>query len=236
MAACDALQVKGVMAIQPYIQLLNVSYRYPRGEWVLRDLNLKLYQNQFTAITGPNGSGKTTLGKLISGIFKPVKGQVLINGRDSREMSLGEVGKRIGYLFQNPNHQIFAPSVVEEISLALKFRGLSEKEIHDIVADALEAFHLSHLKDAFPLRLSRGERQRLAIASILVNDPGFLIMDEPTTGLDLKRKKTLSGMLEDLGKKGIGMVVISHDNNFVRHHADRIIVISGGEIIDDRSC
>jgi len=221
--------------IEPYIKLDDVSFAYKKGVPVIGGLSLKLYKEQFTAITGLNGSGKTTLGKLMTGILRPQIGRVFVCGRDSTEMKLGEIGQRIGYLFQNPSLQIFAPSVREEISFALELKGESKGEIQEKVSRSLKDFDLSHLADAFPFRLSRGEQQRLAIAAVLINSPGFLILDEPTTGLDMERRRALSKILDGLRNKGIGMAVISHDRAFISRLADRTIRMHGGEIVEDRT-
>jgi energy-coupling factor transport system ATP-binding protein len=202
---------------------------------VIDGLSLKLFQNQFTAITGPNGSGKTTIGKIMTGILKPQKGHVLISGRDSAGMKLGEIGQKVGYLFQNPGLQIFAPTVREEISFVLELKGHSKEEIDQMVSRSLDEFDLSHRSDAFPFKLSRGEMQRLAIAAVLVNKPDFLILDEPTTGLDMERRKALSYIISDLKEKGMGMAVISHDRAFISSLADRTIKMHRGEIVDDRT-
>jgi len=221
--------------IEPYIELDDVSFAYKKDAPVIGGLSLQLYREQFTAITGPNGSGKTTLGKLMTGILRPQIGRIFICGRDSTEMKLGEIGQRIGYLFQNPGLQIFAPSVREEISFALELKGEDKGEIQEKVSRSLKDFDLSHLADAFPFRLSRGEQQRLAIAAVLINSPGFLILDEPTTGLDMERRRALSEILAGLRNKGIGMAVISHDRAFISRLADRTIRMYGGEIVEDRT-
>jgi energy-coupling factor transport system ATP-binding protein len=200
---------------------------------VIDGLSIKLYKEQFTAITGPNGSGKTTLGKLMTGILKPQEGYVYISGKNSADMKLGEIGQRIGYLFQNPGLQIFAPTVREEITFALELKGYSKDVIDKEANRFMKDFDLLHLKDAFPFKLSRGEKQRLAIAAVLVNRPGFLVLDEPTTGLDIKRRRALSDMLINLKEKGIGMAVISHDRDFIRRLADRVIKMDGGEVVED---
>ena len=221
--------------IEPYIELDDVSFAYKKDAPVIGGLSLQLYREQFTAITGPNGSGKTTLGKLMTGILRPQIGRIFICGRDSTEMKLGEIGQRIGYLFQNPGLQIFAPSVREEISFALELKGEDKGEIQEKVSRSLKDFDLSHLADAFPFRLSRGEQQRLTIAAVLINSPGFLILDEPTTGLDMERRRALSEILAGLRNKGIGMAVISHDRAFISRLADRTIRMYGGEIVEDRT-
>jgi energy-coupling factor transport system ATP-binding protein len=225
----------GVYVVEPYIELDDVSFAYERCAPVIQALSLKLYKEQFTAITGPNGSGKTTLGKVMTGILRPQKGRVIICGKDSADMKLGEIGRRIGYLFQNPALQIFAPTVREEISFALELKGYSKEEIDSEISRSLKNFDLVHRSDAFPFKLSRGEKQRLAIAAMLVNKPDFLILDEPTTGLDMERRRVLSDILLGLKKKGIGMAVISHDRAFVACLADRTIRMYGGEIVEDRT-
>ncbi|MFA6941654.1 MAG: ABC transporter ATP-binding protein [Clostridiaceae bacterium] len=217
----------------PYIELLGAAFRYPKGDFVIENASLTLFQNEFTAITGPNGSGKTTLGKLIMGIIKPDRGCVKILDRDTREMTLGEIGKKVGYLFQNPERQLFSMSIREEISFPMEIKGIPKEEIKKKVNEMLEAFSLTHLEGIPTFKLSRGEKQRLAIASILVNNPGFFVMDEPTTGLDAERKKDLSELIRNLQDKGIGMAVISHDMHFIKQLADRTITLSGGKIIDD---
>jgi len=217
----------------PYIKMQEAAFRYPKGDFVIENTSLTLFQNEFTAVTGPNGSGKTTLGKLIVGIVKPDCGSVKILNRDTREMTLGEIGKKVGYLFQNPERQLFSMNIREEISFPMEIRGIPKEKIKEKVDEMLETFSLTHLEGIPAFKLSRGEKQRLAIASILVNNPGFFVMDEPTTGLDAERKKDLSELISNLQDKGIGMVVISHDLPFIKQHADRTITLSGGKIIDD---
>lgn len=224
---------RGGSNIIPYIKLQNVNYRYPKGGFTIKNITLELSRNEFTAITGPNGSGKTTLGKLIAGIYKPQNGQVLIDGADSRYLSLGQIGGKIGYLFQNPDRQIFAPSVREEISFIPELKGYPPEEVMRNTDELLELFCLRGLEDELPFKLSRGEKQLLALAAILVNHPGYLILDEPTTGLDIERKTMLSRIISKLMDEGLGMAVISHDESFIMSHADRIIKLSGGEITDD---
>lgn len=196
-------------------------------------MSAEFFLEDFTAIVGPNGSGKTTLGKLMAGIFKPQKGSVLIDEEDSRQISLGAIGKKVGYLFQNPERQIFAPRVYEELAFPLELKGLDKAIIGEKVKEALTTFNLNHLSNAFPFTLSQGEKQRLALAALLINEPQFLILDEPTTSLDIERKKVLSDILEALKNKGVGIVAISHDVEFIKKHATRIIEMDGGEIIGD---
>lgn len=227
--------LKGASAEAAYLKLIDVTYSYRRGNFTIKKINQVFHRGEFTAITGPNGSGKTTLGKLMAGIFKPDKGKVLINGRDSKEISLGEIGKMVGYLFQQPERQLFTPTVEKEVGFALEFMGESPEVVSRKVDRMLESFSLSELKDSSTYRLSAGERQRLALAAVLINQPQFLILDEPTTGLDPVRKQRLADILTDLKREDIGLAVISHDQAFIKKNADRVIVMAGGEVIETGS-
>ncbi|WZL72373.1 ABC transporter ATP-binding protein [Clostridiaceae bacterium 35-E11] len=217
----------------PYIEVKKVDFCYPQKEMLFKNISIDFSCDEFTAIIGHNGSGKTTLGKLLVGIYKPISGDILIKDENTKKLSLGQLGKKVGYLFQNPNRQLFTNSVIDEISFPMKLKGIPEDTIDEACDKLLDFFELNHLRNAFPFNLSQGERQRVALAAILVNKPEFLILDEPTTGLDHKRKEVLSSYLKNLKKQGIGIVAISHDMDFVEKHADRKILIAGGEIVGD---
>lgn len=219
----------------PFIKINNVSFSYPKSKLILKNIAINFYSNEFMAITGPNGSGKTTFGKLMVGILKPVKGSIYIKGEDISKLTPGNIGKKVGYLFQQPERQLFTPTVKEEIAFALNFMGKDESEIEKKVRNIIELFSLQGLEDYSPYKLSRGERQRLALAAILINEPDFLVLDEPTTGLDLVRRNKLSTILKKLQDKGLGLAVISHDDKFIQDNADRIIEIAGGEVFETGS-
>ncbi len=216
-----------------YIVVKNICFRYPRKDNIFNNLSISLANDDFTVIVGPNASGKTTLGKLLAGIYKPFTGDVYVCGENTKNLSLGQLGKKIGYLFQNPNKQIIANTVKEDVAFSMKINGVKEEEINNRCNKVLHFFQLMHLKDALPYNLSHGEKQRLALASIVVNKPDFLILDEPTTALDNIRKKELSYYLKELKKSGVGIVVITHDFKFIEDCANRKIHILRGEIIED---
>ncbi len=218
-----------------FIEFKKSSFGYKKEKLILNDLSIKIKNHEVTAIIGSNGSGKTTLGKLLVGILKPDKGSVVVFGKDTRNMSLGEIGQNIGYLFQNPERQIFAATVEDEIGFVLELKGYDKEYIKSSVEDMLSLFHLSEVRNAFPFKLSHGEKERLALAAILVNNPEYLVLDEPTTGLDIERKKILLEVLKVLKEKGIGMTIISHDEEFVQALSSRIIRMDRGEIIEDIS-
>lgn len=217
-----------------FISVKNLNFHYEKGKDIIKNINLELDKREITIITGSNGSGKTTLGKLLMGILKPISGEISIQGKNISQMTLAEIGSEIGYLFQNPEKQFFTHSVQEELSFVLKSKGLELEYINKKVDNLLQTFQLEHLRESFPLKLSQGEKQRLAIAGILVNDIEYLILDEPTTGLDMKRKYILTDKLKELNKKNIGMLIISHDNEFIKLLADRKIKLDRGEIVEDR--
>jgi energy-coupling factor transport system ATP-binding protein len=215
---------------KPFIKINNLSFSYNNQDNILNNINASFKKGEFTAVVGPNGSGKTTFGKLLCGILKPNKGNIYIEENEVNNISLGMLGKKIGYLFQEPERQLFNPTVFKEIGFAHSFMGNPEDEVKSEVEKLIDDFSLEGLKDSSPYKISRGERQRVALASIFINNPSFLILDEPTTGLDMVRKEQLIKLLKNLLKKGIGMIVISHDNKFIDSIADRILKISGGDI------
>ena len=217
---------------KPFFKVNNVSFSYNNSKYILNNVNASFKKAEFTAIVGPNGSGKTTFGKLLCGILSPNKGDILIENNDLSNISLGKLGQKVGYLFQEPERQLFNPTVFKEIGFAHSFMENSEDKIEKEVEKLINDFSLDGLKDSSPYKISRGERQRVALASIFINKPSFLILDEPTTGLDLVRKEKLVELLKDLLKKGIGMIVISHDNLFIESIADRVLEISGGDIYE----
>ena len=217
-----------------YIELENLYFEYNNEKPIINNINLKIIKDEVTGIIGANGSGKTTLGKLMMGILKPKNGQVYIANRKISQFSLAQIGSRIGYLFQNPEKHFFTNTVEEELRFVLKFKGFNEVNIEEKVEGLLKLFQIEDLRKQSPLLLSQGEKQRLAIATILINDPEYLILDEPTTGLDFERKNILLEVLKELMKKGVGMTIISHDNFFVDEISHRVIKIHRGEITYDQ--
>ena len=172
------------------------------------------------------------MGKLMTGILKPTLGDVFVDKLNTKQAKLYQVGTKVGYLFQEPERQIFAATVRDELAFVMELKGIEKEVIEQRVGAALVRFQLQEVADSFPFQLSRGEKQRLALATVLMNNPSFLILDEPTTGLDVERKKRLSEIIRELKKRGTGMVIISHDERFVEKHADRIIIVAGGGVRD----
>jgi energy-coupling factor transport system ATP-binding protein len=210
------------------IEINNISYEYPRGRKVFKNFTLELNKGETTVITGKNGCGKTTLAKLIMGILKPSFGEILLFGQKTKDMSLGAIGEIIGYVFQNPERQLFGTTVMEELTFPLLFKGYNREETMDRAEKMLEIFDLKKVRNSYPYFLSYGEKRCLAIASVLMVDPKYLILDEPTSSLDKDRIVALSQILENLKKRNIGMLIISHNKDFIERHKDRIINLEGG--------
>lgn len=218
----------------PFLELNQVSFSYPRkGRTILENINLNIDQTEITAIIGPNGSGKTTLTKLMMGILRPTAGEIRLEGCPLAGYTLAQIGRRIGYVFQNSNLQLFCGTVAEEIGFALTNRGCQPDRVKEAVEFYLDYFQLADYRNTFPLHLSQGEKQRLAIASVAANEPAFLILDEPTSGLDAYRKKTLEEFLRKTAQLGRGMILVSHDIAFVNRMAKRVIRMENGRIQED---
>ena len=215
-----------------FIQLEQINFRWPQGPALLRDINLALNRQDTVALVGSNGCGKTTLGKLIMGLLSPTQGRVLLDGRPVGDYPLAQRGERVGYVFQNPEKQLFAASVADEVGFALRHRGLNSDQVEAKVEEMLALFELERRRDAFPFNLSHGEKQRLALAAVLALDPEFVLLDEPSTGLDWLRKRKLAQALEKVGQRGVGYIIISHDHGFCRQLCARTLTLEGGKLYE----
>lgn len=214
------------------IEINNISYEYHKGSKVFENLSLQLNNGETTVLTGKNGSGKTTLTKLIMGIIKPSSGEIKIFGRKTTSLSLGSIGEIIGYVFQYPERQLFSTSVMEELTFPLIFKGYNKEDVDNKALEMLEVFDLKKVQNSYPSFLSYGEKKRLAIASVLMIGPKYIILDEPTASLDTQRINSLSKVLNELKSRKIGMLIISHNKNFINIHKDRVINIDGGKIYE----
>lgn len=220
-----------------YVQVENLTYRYPDGTLALRDVSLEIHHGEFIALIGQNGSGKTTLSKCLNGLFKPTEGRVIVDGLDTRHSSITSLATRVGYVFQNPDHQIFNNSVWKEIAYGPRNIQLPEDEVKARVEESAQVVGLDpSLFDTHPFFLPKGIRQRVAIASILALRPRMIIVDEPTTGQDMKQSLEIMDFLRMLHEeKGHIIVIITHDMPIVALYATRTIVMAQGRILADGS-
>lgn len=215
------------------IKIRNLKQEYGRGESVLKDINLEIKRSDFVAIIGQNGAGKTTLVKHLIGLLRPSSGKIFINDQDISKQPISVLAQKVGYVFQNPDHQIFLDRVSKEVAFGLKNLGLSEAEVEARTDKALKEVGIFHLKNEAPLSLSKGHRQRLALASVLAMEPEILILDEPTTGQDYRESKQIMDLVAKLNKKGHTIIFITHDMQLVADYAKRVILMGKGEIMFD---
>jgi energy-coupling factor transport system ATP-binding protein len=220
---------------QKVAEIKDVSYQYPATDTMQLDhVNLDIYKGEFVAIVGHNGSGKTTLMKNMLGLLKPCNGDVIINGLNTKETEVSRLILDIGYVFQNPDNQLFCNTVREEVGFGLLNNGVPASAVEKEVKRVLEIVGLDKEENAHPFSLSRGQRQRLAVATMLVSKPKIMLLDEPTTGLDEKDLKGILTLMEDLINYYDGTVIIvTHDMEIVAKYATRIVVMGGGKIVLD---
>ena len=215
------------------ISVEHISFHYPGSPDTLHDISLKIDDGEFVAIMGENGAGKTTLVKLFNGLLKPDSGSVFIDNVNSRDKSVAELSRQVGLIFQNPDHQLFAETVGEELRFSLKNFGFKESVIESRVTSLLTALDIEKYVNASPFMLSGGERKRVALASILVWDPKHVVMDEPTIGQDYLQKDRLRNFIIQLVSQKKAVIVVSHDTEFVAECNPRVVLMSKGKIIAD---
>ena len=219
------------------ISVRNVTYEYREEETVyaaVKDLSLEIERGSFTVILGHNGSGKSTLAKMLNGLNKPTSGDVLVDGINTKDEATEiEVKRKVGMVFQNPDNQIIASIVEEDVAFGPENLGLEPSEIRRRVDNALKAVDMYDFRESTPHRLSGGQKQRIAIAGIMAMEPECLVLDEPTAMLDPKGRAEIISTLHRLNSdKGITIVLITHYMEEAEN-ADRVIVMNDGKIIAD---
>jgi energy-coupling factor transporter ATP-binding protein EcfA2 len=217
----------------PVLNVKNLKYAYNADRPVLRDLTFDIHQGEFLAIVGANGSGKSTLINNLTGLLKPNSGEVWVSGHNTAKVNIADLAKDIGYVFQDPDQQLFASTVWDEVAFSLHVRKTPEEEVERRVKETLESVGLDHLSERHPFSLSRGQRQKLAVATALVHQPSVILLDEPTTGQDRKSLAGLLGMMNRLNQQGNTTIIITHDMDIVAAYATRMIVMADGEIVLD---
>jgi len=216
------------------IEVEDLWHTYPNGVTALRGVSLRIREGEFVAIIGRNGSGKSTLSQILVGLLKPTRGTARIYGLDIRETPMTEIIKYVGYVFQNPDHQLFTNTLEDELAFGPRNLGLDEEEVRRRVEDALQVLGLERFRDRHPQSLSRGQRRRLAVATILTMQPKILILDEPTTGQDWGHSVKLMELARRLNReRGITVIFITHDMRVVAEYAERVILMHNGQIIFD---
>jgi len=215
------------------IEVEGVRFSYPSGVEALKGVSMKIADGEFLAIMGQNGAGKTTLVKHFNGLLKPSQGRVLVDGTDTTKTSVAKLARDVGFVFQNPDHQLFCETVEEEIAFALRNFGFKEDVIEKRITWALNLLSLSQYRKTSPFMLSGGERKRVALASVLAWDPRILILDEPTIGQDHEQKEKLRQFILQMRTQDKTIIMVTHDVEFVAECNPRVLLMLDGEIIAD---
>jgi energy-coupling factor transporter ATP-binding protein EcfA2 len=209
----------------------DVYYHYEDGTVALKGVDLTLYRGEMLALLGPNGSGKTTFAKILAGIYRATGGRIYMQGQDIATRKVRQrLTSLVGYVFQNPDHQLFTRKVSDEIEYGLKNLGVSATQRRKRVQDTLEAVNLASYAEEDPLFLSKGQRQRLAVAAVLAMGPEILIVDEPTTGQDYRSIQSIMSLLCELQQQGKTILIITHDMTLVAEYCQRVVAFRDGQL------
>jgi energy-coupling factor transporter ATP-binding protein EcfA2 len=215
------------------VEVEDLWFAYPGGDWVLKGVNLTVRSGEMIGLIGQNGSGKTTLAQTIMGILKPRRGRIRLFGKDVTSQDLMERAVTVGYVFQNPDYQIFTKSVYEEIAYGLRARGMGEEEVRKRVEEVARMVGLSELLDEDPFFLPKAHRQRVAVASVLALNPKVVILDEPSTGLSPGETRALMDLARELNRKGTTFIIITHEMWVVAEYCNRVVLMSDGNVVLD---
>lgn len=215
---------------EPVIEVIDLEHRYPNGVLALQGATMTVRRGEFIAVVGQNGSGKTTLVKHFNGLLAPTGGQLKVMGTPTTGQSVLQLGRTVGYVFQNPDHQIFADTIAEEVGFGPRNHGLPAAEVNVRVKEALAAVGLEGRAEEDPFTVTKGERQRVAVASILATRPQVIILDEPTTGLDFKEQRKMMELVKQLNEAGHTIICVTHTMWVVAEYAQRTVVVKDGRI------
>ena len=213
---------------EPSLEVTGLSFSYPDGHEALREVDLHVHHGERVALLGPNGAGKTTLLLHLNGIFRPSSGKVRVAGLDISDDSLMEVRRRVGLVFQDPDDQLFMPTVGQDVAFGPANFGIEGEELETRVTEALGAVSMLGAVDRAPHHLSYGERRRVAIATVLAMRPEILVLDEPTSNLDPASRREL---IEALRGLPITQLLVTHDLPFALELCPRSLVMDDGRIV-----
>ena len=211
------------------LRMKQVYYSYPSGQEALQGISLNLTSKEKVALVGPNGSGKSTLLLNIIGILRG-EGDIQVSGLDVIDKNLPTIRAKVGFVFQNPEDQLFSPTVYEDVAFGPLYMGLSEEQVHQKVEYALDLVHMSDYSARLSYHLSAGEKKQIAIATVLSMEPDVLLLDEPTAGLDPRSRRNLINLLKELPQS---MLVATHDLLMVRELFQRMVILDQGKIVAD---
>lgn len=220
---------------EPLLEVRNLTFGYERGRQTLRDVSLTIHKGEMVSIVGKNGAGKSTFSKLVCGFETPDSGEILFQGRNLLQENIRHRAKHIGYVMQNPNQMISKTMIFDEVALSLRNMGKSEEEIREKVEETLKVCGLFPFRNWPVSALSFGQKKRVTIASVLVQDPELIILDEPTAGQDFHHYTEIMEFLRGLNEKGVTVVMITHDMHLMLEYTPRALVFADGRLIADRS-
>ena len=220
---------------EPLLEVRNLTFGYERGRQTLRDVSLTIQKGEMVSIVGKNGAGKSTFSKLVCGFETPDSGEILFQGRNLLQENIRHRAKHIGYVMQNPNQMISKTMIFDEVALSLRNMGKSEEEIREKVEETLKVCGLFPFRNWPVSALSFGQKKRVTIASVLVQDPELIILDEPTAGQDFRHYTEIMEFLRGLNEKGVTVVMITHDMHLMLEYTPRALVFADGRLIADRS-
>jgi len=223
------LDYKMQTSTETAVAVRNLSFSYPDGQRALRGVSLTVARGEKVAIVGPNGAGKSTLLLHLNGILEG-QGEVEITGRPLRDGHKEELRALLGLVFQNPDDQLFSPTVFEDVAFGPLYMGLPEDEVRQRVDEALRQVGMSGLEERMPHRLSLGERKRVAIATVLSMKPAILAVDEPSLGLDPRARRSLINLLQELPQT---IIACTHDMHLVRDLFPRTVILDEGRVVAD---
>ena len=220
---------------QPLLEVKNLNFGYEKSQQTLRNVTLTIHKGEMVSIVGKNGAGKSTFSKLVCGFETPDSGEILFNGKDLLQENIRHRAKHIGYVMQNPNQMISKTMIFDEVALGLRNTGKSEEEIREKVEETLKICGLYPFRNWPVSALSFGQKKRVTIASVLVQDPELIILDEPTAGQDFRHYTEIMEFLRGLNEKGVTVVMITHDMHLMLEYTPRALAFADGRLIADRS-
>ena len=220
---------------EPLLEVKNLHFGYEKNQKTLRDVTLTIRKGEMVSIVGKNGAGKSTFSKLVCGFETPDSGELLLHGKDLLQENIRHRAKHIGYVMQNPNQMISKTMIFDEVALGLLNTGKSEEEIREKVEETLKICGLYPFRNWPVSALSFGQKKRVTIASVLVQDPELIILDEPTAGQDFRHYTDIMEFLRGLNEKGVTVVMITHDMHLMLEYTPRALVFADGRLIADRS-
>lgn len=218
----------------PLLEAKDISWTVNKHE-ILHNISLTFHQGEFVAIVGANGSGKTSLSRMLAGLRQPTTGNLLVHGKPIKQWKESMLRQEIGYVFQNPEHQFITNTVYDEVAFSLQWKDMRPSQVQEKVEEILDTCGLLKLKHAHPFTLSQGQKRRLSVATMLIDNQSLLLLDEPTFGQDAHSNQELMKLLHKKHQTGATLIMITHDMDLIHDYATRVIIMKDGRVVEDCS-